>query len=95
MGSLGDRGQLGLGGQLSGLLLVGWWLGEEVVEASGEGAFEAAQRALGGFALGLFAGEVLLGGGVVAGAGDRGDVQCVVELAVPAAVEVVLRGLGR
>ena len=75
------------------MLQVGWWFGEEVVEASGEGAFEGAQPALGGFAFGLLAGEVLLGGGVVAGAGDRDDVQRVVELAVPAAVEPILGAL--
>ncbi len=69
------------------------WSGEDPVEASGEVAFEAAQRALLGFALALFAGEVLLGGGVVVGAGDRDDVQRVVELAVPAAVESILGAL--
>ena len=36
------------------------------------------------------ASEVLLGGGVVLRAGDRDDVQCVVELPVAAAVESVL-----
>jgi hypothetical protein len=41
----------------------------------------------------LFAGEVLLGRGVVVGAGDRDDVQRVVELAVAAAVEAILRAL--
>jgi hypothetical protein len=46
-------------------------LGEEVVEASGEVAFEAPERALGGLSFGLFAGEVGAGGGVAAGAGDR------------------------
>src|SRR3712207_1873983 len=66
-----------------------------MVEAPGECAFEAAQRALGGFAFGLLAGEVLLCGRVVAGAADRDDVQRMVELAVAAAVEPVLLALAR
>jgi hypothetical protein len=44
------------------------------VEVAGEVALEAAQRALGGLALGLLAREVLLGGRVVLGAGDGDDV---------------------
>ena len=44
---------------------------EEVVKASGEVAFEAAQGTFGGFAFGLFARKVFAGGGVVLGAGDR------------------------
>ena len=63
------------------------------MEASGEGAFEAAQRAFGGLAFGCFAGEVGLGGRVGFGAGDRDDVQRPVELAVAAAVEAVLGSL--
>ena len=66
---------------------------EEVVEASGEVAFETSQRPFRGFAFGLFAGEVGARRGVVAGAGDRDDVQRVVELAVPAAVESILGAL--
>ena len=71
VGSLGDRGQLGLDDRLGVgcLLLVGGRFGEEPVEAAGEVALEAAQRALLGLALGFFAGEVLLGGGVVVGRG--------------------------
>jgi hypothetical protein len=65
------------------------------VEASGEVALEAAQRALGGLAFGFFAFQVGLGGRVVAGAGDRDDVQRMVELAVAAAVEPVLLALAR
>ena len=64
-----------------------------MVEAPREVTFEAAQRSLGGFAFGLFALEVRLGLGVVAGAGDRDDVQRVVELAVAAAVQAVLAAL--
>ncbi len=60
------------------------------MEAAGEVPFERAQRALLGLALGLLTGEVLLGGGVVLRAGDRDDVQRVVELPVAAAVEPVL-----
>ena len=59
------------------------------MEAPGEVAFEAAERSLLGLALGLFALQVGLGGGVTAGAGDGDDVQRVVELAVAAAVEPV------
>src|SRR5450755_1566595 len=58
-----------------------------------EVALEAAQRSLVGLALGLFAREVLLGGGVVLGAGDRDRVQRPVELAIPAAIEAVLGSL--
>lgn len=83
----GDRLAVG------GLLAVGGRVCEEVVEAAGEVALEAAQRALGGVAFGFFASEVLLGRRVALGAGDRDDVQRVVELAVPAAVEPVLGAL--
>jgi hypothetical protein len=63
------------------------------MEASGESPCETTQRAFGGLAFGLFAGQVCLGGGVALGAGDRDDVQRVVELAVTAAVEPVLLAL--
>jgi hypothetical protein len=45
---LGDRGQLGLGDRLavSGWLLVGRWLGEQLVEVTREVALEGPQRAL-------------------------------------------------
>jgi hypothetical protein len=75
------------------LPLVGGWLGEEVVEAAREVALEAPQRALLRLAFGLLASEILLGRGVALGAGDRDDVQRVVELAVPAAVQPVLGAL--
>jgi len=65
------------------------WQGEELIEAAGELALEAAQRAFRRLAFGLLAGEVLLGGGVVLGAGHGDDVQRVVELPVTAAVEPV------
>ena len=96
-GTLGDRGELGLGDRLAvgGLLLVGGWLGEEAVEAAREVALEGAQRSLLGLAFGFLAREVLLGRGVALGASDRDDVQRVVELAVPAAVEPVLGALAR
>ncbi len=70
---------------LSGLV----WGGEDVVEAASEVAFEAADRFAFAFAFGLFAGEVGLGRWVTAGAGDRDDVQRVVELAVAAAMQPV------
>ena len=68
--------------------VVNWlgWERQELVELSGEVSFEASQCALGGLSLGCFTREVLLGGRVVAGAGERDDVQRVVELAVPATV---------
>ena len=59
------------------------------MEAAREVSLEAAQRSFLGLAFGLLAFEVGLGGGVVAGAGDRDDVERVVELAVAAAVEPV------
>ena len=64
-----------------------------MVKASGEGPLEAAQRAFGGLPFGSFAGEVFAASGVVLGAGDRDDVQRVIELPVPAAVEPVLCAL--
>ena len=66
---------------------------EEVVKASGEVSFEASQGAFGGLAFGSFAGQVLAGFGVVLGAGDRDDVQRVVELAVTTAVQAMLVGV--
>ena len=65
------------------------------MEASGEVALEAAQRALLGLAFGPLARQVGLRGRVVAGAGDGDDVQRVVELAVAAAVEPVPVALTR
>jgi hypothetical protein len=59
------------------------------MEAAREVPLEAAERCLVGLAFGFLALEVGLGGGVVAGAGDRDDVQRVVELAIAAAVEPV------
>ena len=87
-----DGRQLGLGDlcAVSGLLLVGGRLGEKAVEAACEVSLEQAQRALLRLALGLLAGEVLLGGGVALRAGDGDDVQRVVQLPVAAAVEPVL-----
>ena len=71
------------------------WLGEQPPEAAGEEALQTAQRALVGLAVGFFAGEVSLGVGVVAGAGDRDRVQRPVELAIAAAVQAILRALAR
>ena len=69
--------------------------GEEVVEASGELSFEASESTLGRLAFGSFAGQVLAGFGVVLGAGDRDDVQRVVELPITATVEPMLVALTR
>jgi hypothetical protein len=57
------------------------------VKAACEVSFEAAQCFLGGLAFGVFASDVRARLRVIAGAGDRNDVQRVVELAVTAAVE--------
>jgi hypothetical protein len=75
-----------------GVIVVAWeWRqGEEVMEATGELALEAAQRAFGGLPFAFFAGEVLPGRGVVFGTSHGDDVQRVVELSVAAAVEPVL-----
>jgi hypothetical protein len=59
------------------------------MEAAREVPLEAAERSLVGLAFRLFALEVGLGGGVVSGAGNRDDVERVVELAIAAAVEPV------
>jgi hypothetical protein len=75
------------------LLLVGGWFGKEVIEAAREVALEGAQRSLLRLALGFLAREILLGGGVTLGASDRDDVQRVIELAVPAAVQAMLGAL--
>src|SRR5215218_4682103 len=74
----------------------GWGgLGEEVPEASGEVAFEAADGFLGALAFGAFAGDVVLGLGVAAQAGDGDAVDGGVDLAVAAAVQAVPVGLAR
>src|SRR5829696_3358255 len=72
----------------------GWGgLGEEVPEASGEVAFEAADGFLGALAFIAFAGDVVLGLGVAAQAGDGHAVNRGVDLAVAAAVQAVPVGL--
>jgi hypothetical protein len=70
-----------------------WGKREEVVEASGEVTFEAAERALLGLAFGLFASDVRAGRGIAQEAGQGDDVERVVELAVAAAVQPVLLSL--
>src|SRR5262245_5722691 len=72
----------------------GGWL-EEVPEAAGEVAFEAADGFFGALAFGLFAGDVVLGLRVAAQAGDGDAVDGGVDLAVAAAVESVAVGLAR
>ena len=56
---------------------------EEVPDAAGEVAFEAADGFFGGLAFGSFAVEVGAGFGVAAGAGDGDAVDGGVDLAVP------------
>src|SRR3954452_18144658 len=68
------------------------WL-QEVPDAAGEVAFEAADGFAGGLVFGSFAVEVGLGFGVAAGAGDGDAVDGGVDLAVAAAVEPVAVGL--
>ena len=79
----GDRGDVGALGGLRGER-------EEVVEASREVPFEAAQCPLLGLAFGSFAVKERPGLGVDAGAGDRDDVQRPVELTVASPVQAVL-----
>ena len=66
---------------------------EQVPDASGEVAFEAADGVFGALAFGAFAGDVVLGFGVAAQAGDGDAVDGRVDLAVAAAVEPVAVGL--
>ena len=62
-------------------------------DAAGEVAFEAAHGFEAGLAFGAFAGEVVLGLGVAAGAGDGDAMDGRVDLAVAAAVEAMAVGL--
>ena len=62
---------------------------EEVPDAAGEVAFEAADGFAGGLAFGAFAVEVGARLGVAAGAGDGDAVNGRIDLAVAAAVETV------
>jgi hypothetical protein len=72
------------------------WVGlEEVPEAAGEVALEAADGFFGALAFGAFAGNVVLGLGVAAQAGDGDAMDGRVDLAVAAAVEAVAVGLAR
>src|SRR4051794_41571645 len=67
------------------------WVGrlEQVPEAAGEVAFEAADGFFGALAFGAFAGDVVLGLGVAAQARDGDAVDGGVDLAVGAAVGAV------
>src|SRR4051794_41751070 len=66
----------------------GWGgLDEQVPEAAGEVAFEAADGFFGALAFGAFVGDVVLRFGVAAQAGDGDAVQGGVDLAVAAAVQ--------
>src|ERR687885_1043853 len=70
----------------------GWGGLEQVPEAAGEVALEAADGFFGAFAFGAFAGDVVLGFAVAAKAGDGDAVDGGVDLAVAAAVEPVAVG---
>ena len=77
--------------------MAAFWVGvgrlEEVPDAAGEVAFEAADGFFGALAFGAFAGDVVLGLGVAAQAGDGDAVDGGVDLAVAAAIESVAVGL--
>jgi hypothetical protein len=66
---------------------------EEVPDAAGEVAFEAADGFFGALAFGAFAGDVVLGLRVAAQAGDGDAMDGRVDLAVAAAIEAVAVGL--
>src|SRR5690242_14718577 len=68
---------------------------EEVPDAAGEVPFEAADGFLGALALRAFAGDVVLGLGMAAQAGDGDAVDGGVDLAVAAAIQSVAVGLAR
>jgi len=68
---------------------------QEVPDAAGEVALEAADGFAGGLAFGLFAGAVVARLGVAAGAGDGDAVNGRVDLAVAAAIEAVAVDLAR
>src|SRR3954453_15981206 len=66
---------------------------EQVPDAAGEVALEAADGFFGAFAFGAFAGDVVLGLGVAAQAGDGDAVERRVDLAIAAAVESMAVGV--
>ena len=66
---------------------------EEVPDAAGEVALEAADRFFGALAFGAFAGDVVLGFGVAAQPRDGDAVDRGVDLAVAAAVEPMPLGV--
>src|SRR3954470_21565267 len=66
---------------------------EQVPEAAGEVALEAADGFFGALAFGALAGDVVLGFGMAAQAGDGDAVDGGVDLAVAAAVEAMAVGL--
>ena len=74
---------------------VGGWGLEQVPDASGEVALEAADGVFGALAFGAFAGDVVLGFGVAAQPGHGDPVDGGVDLAVAAAVEPVPAGVAR
>src|SRR5215207_8049272 len=68
---------------------------EQLPDAPGEVALEAADGLFGALALGAFASDVVLGLGVAAQAGDGNAVDGGVDLAVAAAIQAVPVGLAR
>jgi hypothetical protein len=66
---------------------------EQVPDAAGEVAFEAADRLARCLAFGGLAGDVVARFGVAAGAGDRDAVNGGVDLAVAAAIKPVAVGV--
>ena len=68
----------------------GWWVLEEPEELSGDVALEASLDLAVGLSFGSASLGVGAGGGVVAEPAEHNDVQGLVELAIPVAVEPVM-----
>ena len=77
------------------LVRVGRWGLQEVPDAAGEVALEAAHGFESGLAFGALARDVVLRFGVASRAGERDAVDGCVELPIAAAVEAVTVGLAR
>ena len=90
----GDLGLLAAGAQV-GAVGCWWWVGEQVVDLSGDVPFQAADDFATGFALGPAFLGVVDGAGVVEHAVGGYSPEGVVGLAVPAPVESVPYGPSR
>ena len=95
LGGEGGEGDAGVEALLADLCAggdVGGWVGDDVVDLSGDEAFEAAHDFLAGLAFGGASGDVGAGAGVVAHSDQDDGVECVVGAAVTAGVEPVALG---